>query len=106
MMAETMRETMRMVMMQGAGDPRFMGFHPNMSMGMGHPHALTTGNDKFFSSGQPITIHNHVGVEQSTEAEATQNMVSHHVSNLINKCLQKLKSASGGPWGLVMAGEL
>uniref|UniRef100_A0A061QTM5 Uncharacterized protein n=1 Tax=Tetraselmis sp. GSL018 TaxID=582737 RepID=A0A061QTM5_9CHLO len=56
------------------------------------------------SGGRPITIHNHLGVEQKTNATSDATQKSQQEASLKAKMLQHLKQASSGPWGFVMAG--
>eukprot|EP00873_Tetraselmis_striata_P003587 jgi/Tetstr1/423851/TSEL_014477.t1 len=52
----------------------------------------------------PITIHNHVGVEQQANAQAEQKQDAKQGLSFKAKLAQRLKAASAGPMGFLLAG--
>ena len=88
-----MQQTMGQRSMQMQGNSYHSG-----QMGMQHPDAMPQ------HAPAPITIHNHVGVEQTAEAKADQKMENHMWAAVSAKLKQAMKHLGSGPWPLILAG--
>mmetsp|Transcript_18298 Transcript_18298/g.51248 ORF Transcript_18298/g.51248 Transcript_18298/m.51248 type:complete len:419 (+) Transcript_18298:356-1612(+) len=90
-----MQQTMAQRSMQvHTGSP----YHGAQIHGVQHPDAFPQ------HSQAPITIHNHVGVEQTADARADQRMENHMWSTVSAKLKQAMKHLGSGPWPLILAG--